>query len=212
MEKIALQIRHLQRTEVNEAEEPFSEGQKGSSAMPHKRNPIASENLMGLSRLMRSYALAAMENIPLWHERDISHSSVERIIAPDATILLDYMLNRLTQLIENLVIYPQNMLTNMQLTRGLVFSEGVMLKLVQKGLTREEAYSLYKKAAFQSQQEQKDFEKILLQDRQILKYLGQEEIKECFNLNHLYRHVEAIFERVFGHSEEPPNNTGEKVN
>lgn len=204
LEKIALQIRHLQRTEVNEAEEPFSEGQKGSSAMPHKRNPIASENLMGLSRLMRSYALAAMENIALWHERDISHSSVERIIAPDATILLDYMLERLTQLIENLVIYPQNMLANMQLTHGLVFSEGVMLKLVLKGLSREEAYSLVQEAAFRSRQEKEDFEKILLQDRQILKYLGKEEIKECFNLAHFYRHIETIFKRVFGHSEEAP--------
>lgn len=212
VEKIALQIRHLQRTEVNEAEEPFSEGQKGSSAMPHKRNPIASENLMGLSRLMRSYSLAAMENIALWHERDISHSSVERIIAPDATILLDYMLDRLTQLLENLVVYPQNMLNNMQLTHGLVFSEGVMLKLVQKGLNREEAYNLVQKAAFQSRQEQKDFEKILLNDSQILKYLGKDEIKECFNLNHFYRHVETIFKRVFEHSEEPPNNTGEKAN
>ncbi len=207
VEKIALQIRHLQRTEVNEAEEPFSEGQKGSSAMPHKRNPIASENLMGLARLMRSYASAALENIALWHERDISHSSVERIIAPDATILLDYMLNRLTQLIENLVVYPENMLANMGITHGLVFSEGVMLKLVQKGLSREEAYSLVQRAAFQSRQKKKDFEKILLQDVQILKYLEPTEIKECFDLNHFYRHVGAIFKRVFGPNK---NLTGKK--
>jgi len=137
---------------------------------------------------------------------------VERIIAPDATILLDYMLDRLTQLIENLVIYPQNMLTNMQLTHGLVFSEGVMLKLVQKGLSREDAYSLVQKAAFQSRQEKKDFEEILWQDQEILKYLGKEEIKECFNLAHFFRHVDTIFDRVFGLREEPPNNRGNKKN
>lgn len=197
LEKIALQIRHFQRTEVSEAEEPFTEGQKGSSAMPHKRNPIAAENLMGLARLIRSYAWAAMENVALWHERDISHSSVERIIAPDATILLDYMLDRITHLIDRLVVYPQKMKANLHLTRGLVFSEGVMLKLVQKGLSREEAYALVQRSAFQSLQKKKDFQKVLLKDSNILKYLKAEEIKECFNLDHYYRHVDSIFERVF---------------
>lgn len=198
LEKIALQIRHLQRTEISEVEEPFSEGQKGSSAMPHKRNPIASENIMGLSRLVRSYAFAALENIALWHERDISHSSVERVIAPDATILLDYMLDRITQLIKNLVIYPEKMQANLQITQGLVFSEGVMLRLVQKGLTREEAYNLVQKAAFRTLQEKKGFQEVLLRDQQILKYLTKDEIKDCFNLDHYFRHVDTIFKRVFG--------------
>jgi len=197
VEKIALEIRHLQRTEVAEAEEPFSEGQKGSSAMPHKRNPIASENLMGLSRLMRANALAALEDVALWHERDISHSSVERIIAPDSTILLDYMLNRITYLVEHLVVYPEAMKTNLERTRGLIFSEGVMLRLVQKGLSREEAYGLVQKAAFRALRGKKDFQAVLMKDPLILRYLKPKEIQQCLDLSHSLRYVKAIFRRVF---------------
>lgn len=197
IEMIALEVRNLQRTEVAEAEEFFSAGQKGSSAMPHKRNPIVSENLMGLSRVVRANALAALENVALWHERDISHSSVERIIAPDSTILLDYMLARITQLVDNLVIYPQAMQGNLKITRGLAFSEGVMLKLVQKGLSREQAYALVQKAAFRTLEGKKDFKNVLLKDRQILAHLKPGEIHECFNPSHVLRHVDAIFERVF---------------
>jgi adenylosuccinate lyase len=197
VEKIALQIRHLQRTEVAEAEEPFSEGQKGSSAMPHKRNPIASENLMGLSRVMRANALAALEDVALWHERDISHSSVERIIAPDSTILLDYMLNRITRVVEHLVVYPEAMKANLERTRGLIFSEGVMLRLVQKGLSREEAYGLVQKAAFRALRGKKDFQAILMKDHSILGYLKPKEIQQCLDLSHSLRYVKAIFRRVF---------------
>ncbi len=197
IEKIAVEIRHLQRTEVSEAEEPFSEGQKGSSAMPHKRNPIGSENLCGLARLVRGNALASLEDVALWHERDISHSSVERVIAPDSTILLDYMLDRITRLIDQLVVYPQNMKANLERTRGMVFSEGVLLKLVQKGLNREEAYGLVQGAAFRSLQGKMDFQKILLKDRLILKYLKPGEIQECFDLSHSLGHVDTIFKRVF---------------
>jgi len=197
VEKIALQIRHLQRTEVAEAEEPFGEGQKGSSAMPHKRNPIGAENLMGLCRVVRSNAFAAMENVALWHERDISHSSVERIIAPDSTILLDYMLDRVTQLVDRLVVYPQAMKANLERTQGLIFSEGVMLRLVQKGLSREEAYALVQKAAFRALRERKEFKAILLADRSVLKHLKPEEVNGCFDLDHSLRYVDRIFRRVF---------------
>jgi adenylosuccinate lyase len=198
IEKVALEIRHLQRTEVAEAEEPFTEGQKGSSAMPHKRNPIISENLAGLSRVLRGNAVAALENVALWHERDISHSSVERIIAPDSTALLDYMLNRLTELIDQLIVYPQAMKANLEKTRGLIFSEGLMLKLVQKGLTREAAYALIQRAAFRSLQGQKDLAAVLLQDRQVLRHLNPKEIRSCFDLGHSLRHVDFIFRRIFG--------------
>ncbi len=198
IEKIALEIRHLQRTEVAEAEEPFTEGQKGSSAMPHKRNPIGSENLMGLSRVVRANALAALENVALWHERDISHSSVERIIAPDSTILLDYMFARITQLVDQLVIYPQAMKANLKISRGLIFSEGVMLKLIQKGLNREQAYALVQKAAFRTLHRKKDFQHTLLQDRSIRGFLSPRQIQECFDLSHVLRHVDEIFRRVFG--------------
>ena len=201
VEKIALEIRHLQRTEVAEAEEPFSEGQKGSSAMPHKRNPIASENLMGLSRVVRANALAALEDVALWHERDISHSSVERIIAPDSTILLDYMLNRITGLVEHLVVYPEAMKANLERSRGLVFSEGVMLRLVQKGLSREEAYDLVQKAAFRALRGKKDFQAVLMKDHSILGHLKPKEIQQCLDLSHSLRYVKAIFRRVFGKEE-----------
>lgn len=198
LEKMAMQIRHWQRTEVAEAEEPFTEGQKGSSAMPHKRNPISSENLMGLARVVRSNAWAAMEDVALWHERDISHSSVERIIAPDSTILMDYMLDRITRLMDQLVIYPQVMKSNLEKSRGLIFSEGVMLRLVRKGLSREEAYDLVQKAAFQVLARKQEFQAVLLQDPKILSHLKGEEIRECFDLSHSLRYVETIFQRVFG--------------
>jgi adenylosuccinate lyase len=197
IEKIALEIRHLQRTEVAEAEEPFSEGQKGSSAMPHKRNPIGSENLAGLSRVLRGNALAALENVSLWHERDISHSSVERIIAPDSTILLDYMLDRLIRLLDQLVVYPQAMKANLEKTGGLIFSEGLMLKLVQKGLTREAAYALIQRAAFRSLKGRKNMLAILLRDREVLRYLHPREIRSCFDLAHALRHVDFILQRIF---------------
>jgi adenylosuccinate lyase len=198
VEKIALEIRHLQRTEVAEVEEPFSEGQKGSSAMPHKRNPIGSENLMGLSRIMRSNALAALENVALWHERDISHSSVERIIGPDSTILLDYMLGRITYLMDHLVVYPETMKANLERSRGLVFSEGVMLKLVRKGLNREDAYALVQRVSFRALKGKKELEAVLLKDQSIIRYLRPKEIREVFDLTHCLRHVDEIFHRVFG--------------
>jgi adenylosuccinate lyase len=197
IEKIALQIRHFQRTEVLEIEEPFTEGQKGSSAMPHKRNPILSENLCGLSRLVRSYGVSALENIPLWHERDISHSSVERVIGPDATILVDFMLYRLRSLLEALEIYPENMEKNLWLTRGLIFSEKVLLKLVDKGLSREEAYDILQRNAMKSWKEKENFKDLLLNDKQIRIHLSPEEIEECFNVAHDLKNVDYIFERVF---------------
>jgi len=214
LEKIAVEIRHLQRTEVAEAEEPFTKGQKGSSAMPHKRNPIGSENLAGLSRVLRGNAWASLENVALWHERDISHSSVERVIGPDSTILLDYMLDRMTRMMDQLVVYPENMKANLARTRGMIYSEGVLLKLLQKGLTREEAYALVQKAAFRVMGGKKDFQSILLKDRAILRHLKPKEIRECLDLSHSLRHVDQIFERVFGkkrnRSEDRGSRNGEK--
>lgn len=197
IEKIALEIRHFQRTEVLELEEPFTEGQKGSSAMPHKRNPVLSENLCGLARLVRSYALPALENIPLWHERDISHSSVERVIGPDSTILLDFMLGRLSHLLEGLQVYPENMEKNIWLTRGLIFSQKVMLKLVEKGMSREDAYKLVQRNAMRTWKEKADFRELLLGDRQVAGLLTKEEITECFDLTADLKNVDRIFERVF---------------
>lgn len=197
VEKIALQIRHFQRTEVLELEEPFTEGQKGSSAMPHKRNPILAENLCGLSRLIRSYAISALENVPLWHERDISHSSVERVIGPDATILIDFMLYRLKGLLEGLHIYPENMEKNLWLTRGLIFSEKVLLKLVEKGLSREEAYGLVQRNAMRAWRKKEDFKGLLLRDNQLRNHLSSDEIEECFSVGHDLKNVDYIFDRVF---------------
>lgn len=197
VEKIALQVRHFQRTEVLELEEPFTEGQKGSSAMPHKRNPILAENLCGLSRLVRSYAISALENVPLWHERDISHSSVERVIGPDATILIDFMLSRLKGLLEGLQIYPENMGKNLWLTRGLIFSEKVLLKLVEKGLSREEAYGLVQRNAMRAWGEKEDFKSLLLKDNQLGNHLSSDEIEECFSVGHDLKNVNYIFDRVF---------------
>ncbi len=197
MEKIAVEIRHLQRTEVAEVEEFFHEGQKGSSAMPHKRNPVLTENISGLARVVRGHALASMENVPLWHERDISHSSVERIIAPDATILVDFMLHRLTSVITNLKVYEEKMSRNLQMSRGLIFSESVLLRLVDRGLTREEAYALVQRNAMKAWKEQADFKEILLGDSDILKHLEASEIEAAFDLDRALRWVDTIFERVF---------------
>ncbi|MBF0343876.1 MAG: adenylosuccinate lyase [Nitrospirae bacterium] len=197
IEKIAVEIRHLQRTEVREAEEPFSVGQKGSSAMPHKRNPIGSENLTGLARVVRSNALAALENVALWHERDISHSSVERIIIPDSTILLDYMLNRLKGIISGLVVYPKAMQRNLNKTSGLYNSQKILLALIDKGLTREAAYAKVQKLAMQTWQEEADFNALLKVDEDIKAYLKPEELDELFNLKDYLKHIDYIYDRVF---------------
>ncbi len=170
IDKFSQEIRLLQRTEVREVEEYFAPGQKGSSAMPHKRNPVLSENLSGLARLMRSYALASLENIALWHERDISHSSVERVIAPDATILLDFMLDRFTGLVENLVVYPDKMLANLGMTHGVIFSQMVLLKLIERGMTREDAYRVVQGNAMRSWNEGTDFQRLLLEDKKVMSY------------------------------------------
>ena len=197
IEKVATYIRHFQRTEVQELEEPFTEGQKGSSAMPHKRNPILSENLCGLARLVRSYALTSLENIPLWHERDISHSSVERVIGPDATILLDFMLNRLTYILDSAKIYPKNIKRNLDLTRGLIHSQKVLLKLVDKGLSREKAYEIIQKNAIKTWNARLHFREILLKDKDVKNHLSKEELDECFKIENDLKYVDHIFERVF---------------
>ena len=198
IDKFSQEIRLLQRTEVREVEEFFSPGQKGSSAMPHKRNPVLSENLSGLARLMRSYALASLEDVALWHERDISHSSVERVIAPDATILLDFMLNRLAEMVDKLVVYPERMLTNLNMTRGVIFSQMVLLRLVDKGMSRENAYATVQKNAMQSWTEDKDFKQLLLEDVEVVSYLNAEEINDVFKIENFLMHTDLIFHRVFG--------------
>jgi len=198
LDKFAQEIRLLQRTEVREAEEYFSPGQKGSSAMPHKRNPVLSENLSGLSRLMRSYALAALEDIPLWHERDISHSSVERVICPDATILLDFMLGRFTGMIDKLVVYPAKMLANLQMTHGVIFSQMVLLKLIDKGMSREDAYAVVQRLAMRSWEEGMDFQALLSEDGQAKNYLGPDELAAVFHTDNFLGKVDFIFKRVFG--------------
>jgi len=198
LEKIAVEIRHLQRTEVREAEEPFSKGQKGSSAMPHKKNPIGSENISGLARLVRSNALASLENMALWHERDISHSSVERVIAPDSTILIDFMLHRLGNILNNLVVYPERMLENLRKTGGLIFSQQVLMRLAEKGLERQKAYVMVQRNALRVWEEGTSFQDLLLADREIRKYLHKDEIERIFDLKYHLKHVDAIFERVFG--------------
>jgi adenylosuccinate lyase len=201
MEKIAVEIRHLQRTEVLEAEEPFTKGQKGSSAMPHKRNPILSENLTGLARLVRGYAGTSLENIALWHERDISHSSVERIIAPDATSLVDFMLVRTTALLKGLVVYPRNMKRNMERSKGLIFSQRVLLALIEKGLTREQAYAIVQRnamAVWEAAPEGPDFRSVLLEDADIRAALTPEELEACFDITPYIKNVPYIFKRVFG--------------
>ena len=197
IEKIALEIRHLQRTEVLEVEEPFTKGQKGSSAMPHKRNPIQCENLCGLARLVRTNAMAALENIALWHERDISHSSVERVIMPDSTILIDFMLQRLKNILTNMHVYPERMKKNLELTKGLIFSQGILLALVQKGLPRQRAYEMVQTCAMQVWQGKGDLKSQILASEEIKQYLSFEEIEQIFDLKHHLRHVETIFKRVF---------------
>ena len=198
MENIAIEIRHMQRTEVLEAEEYFSPGQKGSSAMPHKRNPVLTENLTGLARLVRMAVIPAMENVALWHERDISHSSVERAIGPDATITLDFALHRLAGVIEKLVIYPDNMLANMNKFRGLVMSQRVLLALTQAGVSREDSYKLVQRNAMKVWEQGADFKTELLNDADVLKALSAAEIEEKFDLGYHTKHVETIFTRVFG--------------
>jgi adenylosuccinate lyase len=198
MENIAVEIRHLQRTEVLEAEEFFSKGQKGSSAMPHKRNPILSENLTGLARLVRMGTIPAMENVALWHERDISHSSVERMIAPDSCVTLDFALNRMIGLIENLVVYPKNMQKNLDQLGGLVFSQRVLLALTQAGISREDAYMLVQRNAMKVWQEGADFLNELKGDAEVVQALSEEELESLFDLSYHTKHVDTIFERVFG--------------
>lgn len=198
LDKFSQEIRLLQRTEVREVEEYFSPGQKGSSAMPHKRNPVLSENLSGLSRLMRSYALSALEDVALWHERDISHSSVERIIGPDATILLDFMLSRFTGLISQLVIYPERMLVNLQMTKGVIFSQMVLLKLIEQGISREGAYAIVQRNAMRSWQEGAEFRELLLRDDEVVAKLKPEELSAAFKVENFLTHVDFIFKRVFG--------------
>lgn len=197
IEKMALEVRHLQRTEVNEAEEPFEPGQKGSSAMPHKRNPIASENLCGLSRLLRSYALASLENIALWHERDISHSSVERVIGPDATILTDFMLTRLKDLYKNLNVYPERMASNIKKSKGLFNSESILIELMKKGVPRVEAYSITQSIAMRCYEMGLDFSDEVRKDQDIRRYLSEKEIEDALSEEKYIRHVDTIFRRVF---------------
>jgi len=195
IEKIALEIRHLQRTEVHEVEENFSKGQKGSSAMPHKRNPIVSEQLCGLARILRSNALSAIENNALWHERDISHSSVERIILPDSCILIHYMLDRTCSLIENLIVYPENMQKNLELTKGLVFSQALLLHLVQSGLTRENAYSFVQQEAMKSWETDSSFLDNVLANKEITSVLAESEIRDIFSYERYLRNVDYIYRR-----------------
>ncbi|MEO1456287.1 MAG: adenylosuccinate lyase [Pseudomonadota bacterium] len=201
IERIATEIRHLQRTEVLEAEEYFSPGQKGSSAMPHKRNPVLTENLTGLARMVRAYALPAMENVALWHERDISHSSVERMIGPDATVTLDFALARLTGVIERLVVYPGRMAENLARTHGLVHSQRVLLALTQAGLSREDAYRLVQRNAMKVWEEGRDFLAELSADPEVTAALAPEALAGHFDLAYHTRHVDTIFERVFGAAE-----------
>ncbi|MEX0929495.1 MAG: adenylosuccinate lyase [Balneolales bacterium] len=196
IEKMAVEIRHLQKTETREVEERFLKGQKGSSAMPHKRNPISSENMTGCARVLRGYMVTAFENIPLWHERDISHSSAERIIIPDATTLLDYMLNRFSGVIDKLVVFEDNMLENIEKTGGLVFSQRLLLMLIDKGLSREEAYDTVQPLAMQAWEQKRSFKDLVKEDRVITTTLGSEKIDQAFDLNHHIGRVEEIFTRA----------------
>ena len=198
IERLATEIRHLQRTELSEAEEFFSEGQKGSSAMPHKRNPVISENLTGLARLVRGYALPALEDVALWHERDISHSSVERVIGPDATIALDFALVRLTELIKNLVVYPQRMRANLDRLGGLIHSQRVLLALIEAGVSREDAYRLVQRNAMKVWERGGNFLDALLADKEVTRALPEKTLRAQFDLDYHLKHVDTIFDRVFG--------------
>jgi len=197
VERLSTEIRHLQRTEVREAEEFFDSQQKGSSAMPHKRNPVLTENLTGLARVVRSMVTPAMENIALWHERDISHSSVERVIAPDATITLDFSLNRLTQVIEKLLVYPDNMLQNLNSLGGLIHSQRILLALTQAGLSREEAYRAVQKNAMKTWERGNDFKESLKKDPEIADRIPQEELDRIFDSSNELKYLDDIFNRVF---------------
>jgi adenylosuccinate lyase len=196
LEKFAQEIRHLQKTEVLEAEEPFGKGQKGSSAMPHKRNPVICERICGLVRLLRGNALAALENIALWHERDISHSSVERVIIPDSTLVLDYMLNKFIEVIEGLIVYPDNMMANLIKTKGLIFSQRVLLALMNKGLARMKAYDMVQRNAMKTWQHNTDFKENLLLDKDVARYLKPKDLDAVFNLDYYLRNTDKIFKQV----------------
>ncbi len=198
IEKFALEIRHLQRTEVREAEEGFGKGQKGSSAMPHKKNPITAENICGLSRLVRANALAALENVALWHERDISHSSVERVIGPDSTILVDTMVHRFTALLDELVVHPDAMMKNLAITRGLIYSEAILLLLVEKGASRDQAYGMVQRNAMKVWDEGMDFQEVLRQDPEVMGMVNEAELLSCFDLHRSLAHVDLIYSRVLG--------------
>jgi adenylosuccinate lyase len=198
MERLAIEVRHLQRSEVLEAEEFFSEGQKGSSSMPHKRNPVASENITGLSRMVRAYVTPAMENVALWHERDISHSSAERMLAPDATATLDFALARLAGLIDKLIVYPENMLRNLDRQGGLVHSQRILLALTQKGVAREDAYRMVQRNAMKAWGGEGDFRLLLKADADVRKHMDEAEIEANFDIGHHLKHVDTIFDRVFG--------------
>jgi adenylosuccinate lyase len=198
LERLAVEVRHLQRTEVREAEEFFSEGQKGSSSMPHKRNPVLTENITGLARLVRGHVIPALENVALWHERDISHSSVERVIGPDSTIGLDFALARMTNVIDKLIVYPENMQSNLDKLGGLIHSQRVLLELTQKGMTREESYAAVQRNAMPVWLEGKDFRNLLKADSAIEKYLSHNEIDDLFEMSFHMKHIDTIFRRVFG--------------
>jgi adenylosuccinate lyase len=199
LEKFALEIRGLQKTEIGEIEEPFGRGQKGSSAMPHKRNPIGCEQITGLARLVRANAVAALENVALWHERDISHSSVERVILPDSFIVVDHMLRRFTRIVSGMVVYPDRMMENLERSRGVVFSGTLLLELARRGVSREDAYEWVQRNAMRAFHERRDFKALVLTDRDITGRLTREEIERAFDLGAQLRHVDAIFERVFKH-------------
>jgi adenylosuccinate lyase len=198
IERLATEIRHLQRTEVLEAEEYFSEGQKGSSAMPHKRNPVLSENVTGLARMVRAYVTPALEDVALWHERDISHSSVERMIGPDATATLDFALARLASIVDRLIVYPENMRKNLERLGGLIHSQRVLIALTQKGVAREDAYRLVQRNAMRAWRGEGDFLPLLKADPEVSKHLSAAELAEHFDLGHHLAHVDTIFQRVFG--------------
>jgi adenylosuccinate lyase len=198
MDKIALEVRHLQRTEVLEAEEPFAEGQKGSSAMPHKKNPVTAENICGLARVVRANAQVAFENQPLWHERDISHSSAERVVIPDSATLVDAMLFKLNKMMDGLCVYPDNMLENMERTKGLIFSQRILLELTKSGLAREEAYQIVQRAAMRCWKERAHFMDLLLAEPKVRGSLTKERIEECFDISYYLKHVDYIFQKVFG--------------
>ena len=196
IEKIAIEIRHMQRTEVLEAEEFFSKGQKGSSAMPHKRNPILTERLTGFARLLRGNAHTAMENVALWHERDISHSSIERVIFPDSTTIVDYMLSKTTNLMNNLLVYPENMQKNIDLTNGLIFSQEVLLLLIKKGLTREKAYEIVQRNAMRVWKEKIDFNNLLKSDKEIMEYVNEDELDKLFDISKILININKVYERL----------------